>query len=355
MRAAVLSLLAAIMLNTHAADLTEFLGRLQSDTGATRAEAVAQAGPLGASAVVPLGELASANKGNASIAALWALRNIAVYAGRPGGTLSEKQAVADAFTLLLESKYNKVTRCQALDLLSITGDDRTVPKVAALLADPDADIADEARRGLEGTPGTGALQALIDALPKAQGRLKLAVINALGQRGDLKACDALAPVTAAADTETALAALEALARIGLPAADRDRITLPNPDNLTESQRLRVANLLLRWADRRAAAGANDEAAEGYGLAVRVSSAEHVVCAALLGAAKAAPEETTEHALRALGHEQNSVRVTAARVLEAAGPDDNRIKALLNAYPAAKPETRDLILRVLKTWNDRPER
>jgi hypothetical protein len=81
----------------------------------------------------------------------------------------------------------------------------------------------------------------------------------------------------------------------------------------------------------------------------------VVCAALLGAAKAAPEETTEHALRALGHEQNSVRVTAARVLEAAGPDDNRIKALLNAYPAAKPETRDLILRVLKTWNDRPER
>jgi len=351
-RVATVTLLVSLHLGTRAADLQEFLGRLQSDTGATRAEAVAQAGAMGAAAVVPLGEIASANKGNASIAALWALRNIAAYAGRPGGTAAEKQAVAQAFTQLLDVRFNKITRCQALDLLSITGDDQTVPRVVAVLSDSDPDLKDEARRCLEGTPGPASLKALTDALPQAEGRLRIAIINALGQRGDMKAFDALAAATSASDTEVVLAALDALARIGMPAEYRDRIKAPDPESLKDAQRVRLGNTVLRWADRRAAAGATDEALEGYGLAVQISTAEHVLCAALIGAAKVSPEQTVEHALRALAHEQNTVRMTAARVLEQMGADDSRIKALLGAYPGAKPETRDLILRVLKTWNDK---
>ena len=333
-----------------AADLAEFLGRIQSDQGATRAEAISQAGPAGADAVVPLGELASANKGNASLAAQWALKNIAAYAGRPGGTPEEKKAVAEAFTRLLDAKYTKVTRTLALELLSITASDAVVPKIAALLGDTDPDVQDEARRSLQGIPGAASLQALVAALPKAEGRLKIAIINALGQRADPAGADALMNATATDDLEVKLAAIEAIARLGLPKDDRTKI--PSWDSLTPPQVNRLAGAILRWADERTAKGASEDAGEIYREVFDNAKTEHLLCAALIGLEKAAPDQVVETAVKAFGHEENTVRVTAAQVLERLAPDDSRTKALLEAYPAAKPEARELILRVLKTWNDK---
>ena len=349
------SLLLAVALGAFgvvalAADLSEFLGRIQSDQGATRAEAVSQAGSAGADAVVPLGELSSANKGNASIAAQWALKNIAAYAGRPGGTPEEKKAVAEAFTRLLDTKYTKVTRTLALELLSITGDAAVVPKIAALLGDTDPDVQDEARRSLQGIPGAASLQALIAALPKAEGRLKVAIINALGQRADPAGADALMSATDTEDVEVKLAAIEAIARLGLPKDDRTK--LPSWDSLTPPQVNRLAGAILRWADERIGKGAPEDASEIYREVFDNAKTEHLLCAALIGLEKAAPDQVVETAVKAFGHEENPVRVTAAQVLERLTPDDGRTKALLEAYPAAKPEARELILRVLKTWNEK---
>jgi HEAT repeat protein len=333
-----------------AADLSEFLGRIQSDQGATRAEAVSQAGPAGADAVVPLGELASANKGNASLAAQWALKNIAAYAGRPGGTPEEKKAVAEAFTRLLEAKYTKVTRTLALELLSITAGDAAVPKIAALLGDTDADVQDEARRSLQGIPGAASLQALVAALPKAEGRLKIGLINALGQRADPAAADALMSATATDDLEVKLAAIEAIARLGLPKDDRTKI--PSWDSLTPPQVNRLAGAILRWADERNVKGAPEDAGEIYRQVFDNAKTEHLLCAALIGLEKTAPDQALDAAVQGLGHDENTVRVTAAQVLERLTANDSRTKALLDAYPAAKPEARALILRVLKTWNEK---
>jgi hypothetical protein len=331
------------------AELNDFLGKLKSDRGGARVEAILKAGAMGAEAVVPLGKVASGDNRDAAIAAQTALKHLAADAGRPGAA-AEKKSVAHNLTFLLDKEYSKVTRCLAVELLSWTGDDAVAPQVAALLADPDADVRDEARRSLQAIPGQASLKALIDGLGKAEGRLKLAIIISLGQRAAPEAADALVALTGSSDPEVALEALDALARIGIP--KRDDVTFPSWDGLNEAQRARLANSLLRWADRRAAKGAVEDALEAYAVVAQNAQAEHLLCAALIGATKAAPDQAAEHVVRALGHAANTVRATAAKLLEQLPPDDGRAGALLEAYKGAKPESRDLILRVLKTWNDK---
>lgn len=331
------------------AELNDFLGKINSEQGSVRVEAIRQVGPMGAQAVVPLGKLAGGDHRDAAIAAQTALKHLAAYVGRPGAA-EDKKSVAHYLTFLLDKDYSKVTRCLALELLSWTGDDAVVPQVAALLADPDADVRDEARRSLQAIPGQASLKALIDGMGKAEGRLKLAIIVALGQRAAPEAADALTALTGSSDTDMALEAIDALARIGIPR--RDDITLPSWDGLNEAQRARLANSLLRWADQRAAKGAVDDALEAYAAVAQRAQSEHLICAALIGGAKAAPDQAAEYVIRALGHEASTVRATAAKLLEQLPPDDAKAGLLLEAYKAAKPESRDLILRVLKTWNDK---
>jgi HEAT repeat protein len=277
------------------------------------------------------------------------LKNIAAYAGRPGAT-EEKKAVATALAPLLDAKHVKVLRCLALELLSITGDDIVVPKVAALLKDPDKDVCDEARRCLEGMPGQASLRALIEALGESEGPLKLAVLVSLGQRASPEAADAVIAVTASSNMDEVLTALEALARMGVP--KEDRITMPSWESLDEAQRNRLADAWLRWADARASKGAVDDALEVYGGVFQNARSEHLVCAALIGATKAAPDKVVEYLVSSLAREENTVRATAAQLLGQMPPDDTKVSALLDAYRKAGPESRSLILEVLKAWNDK---
>jgi HEAT repeat protein len=256
--------------------------------------------------------------------------------------------MAEALARVLDPKFSKVTRCLALDLISITGDDPVVPNVAQMLKDADPDVRDEARRSLEGIPGKASLAALIDAAGKTEGKLKLAVLTSLGQRAAPEAADVLVAATESSDTEVVLAALESLARLGLP--KDDRVRLPSWDGLSSSQQVRLANALLRWAELRAAKGAPEDALEIYGAVAQRTESEHLTCAALNGAAKAAPAEVFPYLVSALGRDENTVRMTAVHLLEKQPGDDAQIKALLEAYASAKAETREVILRVLKNWN-----
>jgi len=332
------------------AEVTDFLARIQSDQGATRVDAIIKAGPMGAAAVVPLGQVAGGDNREASIAAQRALRNIAAYAGRPEAEAGQRKAVAEALTRILDQQYSKVTRCLALDLLSITGNDAVVPKIDALLHDSDGDVADEARRSLEGIPGSASLKALIDGAGKAQGRLRLAIFTSLGQRAAPEAAEVLIAATESPDTEVVLEALDALARIGI--AKDDRVKMPSWDGLNESQQARMANSWLRWADQRAVKGAVEDALEVYRMVFDNAQSEHLICAALIGAAKAAPEPAFEYVVRALGRDENTVRMVAVRILEQSPGDDAKIGKLLDAYRNAKPDTRELIIRVLNAWNSK---
>jgi hypothetical protein len=150
--------------------------------------------------------------------------------------------------------------------------------------------------------------------------------------------------------EVVLAALDGLARLGV--AKDDRISLPDWEQLNDRQRNQLGASFIRWADQRVAKGAVEDALEVYHSIYERGQPEHLVCAVLIGAAKAVPERVGEFLVQALGHEQNTVRATAAQILEGMSPDETKIGLLMDAYRGAKPDSRDLILRVLKAWNDK---
>jgi HEAT repeat protein len=99
--------------------------------------------------------------------------------------------------------------CRALRLV---GTAKSVPALERLLYKKDS--ADAARFALEKIPGPEAENALVAALGKTAGALRLGVISSLGERGAKSAAGPLAGLAGGSDQQTAAAAVNALAKIG---------------------------------------------------------------------------------------------------------------------------------------------
>ena len=101
-------------------------------------------------------------------------------------------------------------RIAALHSLIQLADPSSPPVVAALVADPEADISRAALAGLVGFPGAPADAALMALLDGTRSKLRIAVINAVGQRRITAAVPALSKLSSDADAEVAAASLKAL-------------------------------------------------------------------------------------------------------------------------------------------------
>lgn len=100
--------------------------------------------------------------------------------------------------------------------LRVIGTAQSVDTLAALL--PAEETSHIARFALERIADEKAGQALRDALPKVNAKLKAGVIGSLGVRRDAKSVDTIAKFLDDADTMTAQAAAHSLGLIGTPAA-----------------------------------------------------------------------------------------------------------------------------------------
>jgi len=107
----------------------------------------------------------------------------------------------------------KLFACQ---MLRIVGSERSVPTLAALLADEN--LSHPARLALTGIQTPAVDKALLQALPHAHGRVQIGIINTLGDRSSKRALGALTSLAAGTDPDAARAALNAIGRIGGPAA-----------------------------------------------------------------------------------------------------------------------------------------
>lgn len=109
-----------------------------------------------------------------------------------------------------------------------------------------------ARYALERIPGEAADKALLDALPKADGKAKIGIVNSLGERGTKAAAGEIAKLVDNSDRLLAGAAISALGKIGGPDALKglDKALASAPDN----QKMLVYDAYLRIADKMAAAG-----------------------------------------------------------------------------------------------------
>jgi hypothetical protein len=111
--------------------------------------------------------------------------------------------------------FQKAIACKKL---AFVGGKEAVRPMAALLSHPQ--LSCYARFGLEPNPDPSVDEALRDALPKLQGRLKIGVITSIGVRKDAKALDLLTRLIDEGDAEVAGAAAAAVGMIGGMQASR---------------------------------------------------------------------------------------------------------------------------------------
>ncbi|HEX3988115.1 MAG TPA: HEAT repeat domain-containing protein, partial [Verrucomicrobiae bacterium] len=107
------------------------------------------------------------------------------------------------------SPHDKQDACLQLKRI---GTEQSIPALAALLTDEQ--LSHSARFTLESMQSPAAGAALLDALPKTSGLLKVGIINSLAARKDEAAIDAIGGLLGDANEEIAVAASEGLGKIG---------------------------------------------------------------------------------------------------------------------------------------------
>ncbi len=178
--AASAALTSAALAAADSAAVAELLAKIKSADDAIRGPAWQNAGPLGAPAVVPLGEVMTDAHFEIARSARRAIERIVRHAGRPGAD-AERRAVAAELVKLLDHASPNV-RKHALWMLSEIGEDPAVEPMAALLADPE--VREDARCALERIPGSAATAALKKALATAPEAFKYALAHSLRVRGE---------------------------------------------------------------------------------------------------------------------------------------------------------------------------
>lgn len=115
--------------------------------------------------------------------------------------------------------------------LKIVGSDASVSALATMLHDEK--LAHMARYALDSLPGDAATKALLDALPKLSGNLKIGVIGSLGSRQANGAVASLAALLNDSDAAVARSAAGALGAIRTPdAAKALAAAKPNPEAIS---------------------------------------------------------------------------------------------------------------------------
>jgi HEAT repeat protein len=181
---------------------------------------------------------------------LAALLSAALLGAPPASGADERQLIA-----VLQSDHSPQEKDAACAQLKRIGTDASIPALSALLTDDQ--LSHSARYALESMPSAVAEDALLEALAKTSGLVRVGLINSLGFRGEEKAVAALIPLLADSDAVTAAAAAESLGHIGgnsaLKALREARPASSTPvHRAIDDALLRCANSLLASGHRAAA-------------------------------------------------------------------------------------------------------
>ena len=101
------------------------------------------------------------------------------------GDAAARKELETRLVALLSTDAPRAAKDSICRHLSLIGTAQSVPPLAALLTNEQ--LSHMARYALERIPEDQAVQALRDALPQTQGRLKMGVINSLAVRRDAPA------------------------------------------------------------------------------------------------------------------------------------------------------------------------
>jgi HEAT repeat protein/type 1 glutamine amidotransferase len=167
----------------------------------------------------------------------------------------QRKDIEKRFLEFLRSDATLASKQFICKQLSIIGTEESVPTLAAMLTD--AATSDMARYALERIPGEAVDKVLVNALGKASGKMRVGIINSLGERGTTEATLSLSDMLTDRDKEVAHAAVAALGKIGGPwAAEALSKAL---EQASDDFRMVLADAYLMCADKFITSGDRDAA------------------------------------------------------------------------------------------------
>ena len=175
------------------------------------------------------------------------------------GKADARKALETRLAAVLKTGATRAAKDFVCRKLMVIGTAESAPTLAEFLSDKD--LSHMSRYALERIPSPAAGQALLGALPKLSGSLKVGVIGSLGVRRDEASVAALAALLADGDKQVAAAAAHALGLIGNAEAAQ-ALAAVAPNTAGAVQVVAIDGLLFA-AEQLLAAGKKPEAAAAY--------------------------------------------------------------------------------------------
>ena len=230
--------------------------------------------------------------------------------------------------------------------LSIIGTEEAVPTLTKMLSDEK--FYDIAFYALQRIPDPAVDIALRDTLPKAENKVKIGIINSLGERRDVNAVAQLEQLVYDADPQNALSAATALGKI----ADNSAMeALKKARSKTTGElHARVLDAYLKCADNLLDLGNAVQAASVYRDLYSKEDLTHIRAAALCGLARTNKEDAIDIILAVLKRDSRDLQSVAIGLIRDLPPSADLTKIILEC-PNLSGQGQ---IQLLATFADRQE-
>lgn len=230
--------------------------------------------------------------------------------------------------------------------LSIIGTEEAVPALANMLSDEKT--ADIALYALERIPYPASGKALNEALSEAEGKVKIGIINSLGQRKDIKSVGTLEKLVYDTDPQIAQSAVVALGKI---ADNSAAIALEMAKSKTTGElRSRVLDAYLRCADNLFEQGNTTQAVSIYRELYNKEESVHIRAAALRGLVQTNKEGAIDIILAALKSDDQELQSAAIGLIREL-PGTLDLKKIITECPNLSDQGQ---IQLLTAFADRSE-
>lgn len=279
-----------------------------------------------------------------SHAGLIAVENL-VRAALPNA--ADRAALERRLTALLGSGATVECKRFVCRQLAIIGSDASVPTLGALLTDPE--LSDMARFALEPIPGPAVDKALLAALPKTTGKLKIGVISSLGARRTEAAVAPLARLVSGPDEAVARAAVSTIGKI--PTVGALDVLRQAYSSVPASLQQHIADGAMSIAQAVLARGDKQPAEQAFLAFYKSSQPQTVRAAALQGLLAVNSERHFPLVLTILRSEADSLQSLAADILRKA-PGKDVTRKVVADLPKMPSHVQALVLMALAERGDR---
>jgi len=285
-------------------DEKKFLADIERDDAEARFAAWRQAGEAPATVLPHLGKLAASEKPGVAKAAREAMSTLVHSVGKQTGD-AKRAAVVKGLLDLAGAAYALPVRVHAYRLLATIAEEDSVPAISKEIHNPE--LREEVVYCLEMIPGAASIQALTASYKDAKDDFKPRILAALGHRRASEAVSLCVEAMRSPDKEIAMAGVKAFGRIGKKPAEAP--VYPDPQALSDWQKIEQIDSMLRYADAQAKEGSVAEAMQVYRSALERPE-EHWQCAAIVGLARIGTAEAAAAILPKLKSDNSTVRITA---------------------------------------------